>query len=166
MRLRSRYILLYGLLCLAYRPGNGVAVILELDLADRAKPDGTLAGRIVRQEFVGGAEVAGLVHSVVEVSRHDDLVSKGQHLAPAALQVLRGGGVRQPVLSHRFVDLHFRVLRSLIAVTYYRHPKYIAIRLLHNHFGEYPVYLWRFMTVRFRLFTAPRPRRLYGSCCR
>lgn len=88
-----------------------MAVILELDLACGAKPDGTFAVvPAVLMVFVDCSEVAWLVLSVVEVSCKQHLVSEIQHFALSAFQIFRRGVVRQPVFSYCFVDCHFRVL--------------------------------------------------------
>ena len=91
-------------------PSDGVTVILELNFANCSQADGAFAAVVVIKELVGCAEVAGLAGAVVEASRHDDLVSKGEHLAPSGFEVLRGGWVWQPELSHRIVDRHCRSL--------------------------------------------------------
>lgn len=75
-----------------------MAVILELDLACGAKPDGTFAVvPAVLRVFVDCSEVGWLVLSVVEVSCKQHLVSEIQHFALSAFQIFRRGGVRQPV---------------------------------------------------------------------
>lgn len=91
---------------LLHRPGNGVSVILEFDLAYRLKSNRSLASGVVREEFVGCSKVARLVLPVVEVACHQNLVSKFQRLAPAAFQILRCGRVRQSVGFHCIVDCH------------------------------------------------------------
>ena len=77
---------------LPHRPGNGVSVILELDLACRVKPYCAFAGMVIIEEFIGRSEEAGFVRAVVVMSCEENSVSEGQHLAPAGLQILRGRG--------------------------------------------------------------------------
>ena len=101
---RSQFIMFFCLLL--HRPGDGVAVILELDPACGSQPNHPFAGMVIGEELVCRTKVAGTVLSVVVMPRNHNLVSKGQQLASPAFQVFRGGGVRQPVLFHCFVDCH------------------------------------------------------------
>lgn len=95
-----------------------MAVILELDHACGAKPDGTFAVvPAVLRVFVDCSEVGWLVLSVVEVSCKQHLVSEIPHFALSAFQIFRRGGVRQSVFSYCFVECHFRVLRFSLFVS-------------------------------------------------
>src|SRR5699024_1592870 len=105
---RSQVIMFFYLLL--HRPSDGVAIILKLNPAGCSQPDHTFAGVVIGKELVCRAEAAGLVSPVVVVSGKENLISKSQRLAVHAgephLQILGCGGVRQPVLFHRFVDHH------------------------------------------------------------
>ena len=83
-----------------------MAVVFALDLACCCQPDRAFAGKVVIQVLVNRSEVAGLSLPVVVISGQENLVSKAQDLAPATLEVFRGGGVRQAVGSHRVVAVH------------------------------------------------------------
>ena len=93
-----------------------MTIILENWVTCCLKSDLAFAAVVAARKFICCCEIMR-----VEESCQKDLVSKGQELAPAAFEVFRGRGVRQPVGSHRVVDLHVHALRCGVFPFRYGH---------------------------------------------